>query len=190
MAASSTNVRNTVHDSLTRLGYISSERRRQEHDSANDPLLRFALEDRETDAMIRNHILTTTLDLWLNLDYSMEAAEQTMRLIDRMYRDPSYRVLFTTVDIERTERARELITEWRKSNPPEEVIVEPVHLRGDPYEVLGISKDASSEQIRDAYRRLVKEHHPDHNNNSAESNAKFKEIQEAYDTLQGPNPHP
>ncbi len=52
----------------------------------------------------------------------------------------------------------------------------------DYYEVLGVDKKASKEQIKKAYRKLAKEYHPDRNK---ESNAeeKFKEIQEAYETL-------
>ncbi|MBM7453732.1 molecular chaperone DnaJ [Acholeplasma morum] len=52
----------------------------------------------------------------------------------------------------------------------------------DYYDVLGISKDASEEDIKKAYRSLAKKYHPDV---SKESNAeaKFKEVQEAYDTL-------
>ena len=52
----------------------------------------------------------------------------------------------------------------------------------DYYEVLGISKNASEDEIKKAYRRLAKKYHPDV---SSESNAeaKFKEVQEAYDIL-------
>jgi curved DNA-binding protein CbpA len=53
----------------------------------------------------------------------------------------------------------------------------------DPYEVLGVSPDCSSEQLHDAYRRLVKLHHPDRNNGSAESTRRFQEIQRAYDDI-------
>lgn len=50
----------------------------------------------------------------------------------------------------------------------------------DPYKVLGISPEASEDQLRDTYRRLVRIHHPDHNHGSAESARRFEEIQEAY----------
>ena len=53
----------------------------------------------------------------------------------------------------------------------------------DPYLVLGVPRGASSEELHDAYRRLVKLHHPDHNAGSAESARRFKEIQEAYDRV-------
>jgi curved DNA-binding protein CbpA len=50
----------------------------------------------------------------------------------------------------------------------------------DPYQVLGVRANASDEEIRAAYRRLVQLHHPDHNNGSPESARRFEEVQEAY----------
>src|SRR3954447_8388875 len=50
----------------------------------------------------------------------------------------------------------------------------------DPYRVLGVPRDVSSEQLHDAYRRRVMQTHPDRPGGSAEA---FKEVQEAYDTL-------
>lgn len=52
----------------------------------------------------------------------------------------------------------------------------------DYYEVLGVKKDASKEELKKAYRKLVKKYHPDVNK-EADSEEKFKEIQEAYETL-------
>ena len=52
--------------------------------------------------------------------------------------------------------------------------------RADPYVVLGVRADASDEEVRSAYRRLVQLHHPDHNHGSAESERRFEEVQEAY----------
>jgi hypothetical protein len=52
--------------------------------------------------------------------------------------------------------------------------------QADPYVVLGVRRDASDQEIRSAYRRLVQLHHPDHNNGSAESERRFEEVQEAY----------
>jgi DnaJ-class molecular chaperone len=56
----------------------------------------------------------------------------------------------------------------------------------DPYTVLGVAKDATEDQIRAAYRKLAKEHHPDLNPGNAKSEARFKEIAAAYDILGDP----
>jgi DnaJ-class molecular chaperone len=53
----------------------------------------------------------------------------------------------------------------------------------DYYEVLGIAKTASADEIKKAYRRLARKYHPDVNKNDASAEAKFKEVQEAYDVL-------
>ena len=50
----------------------------------------------------------------------------------------------------------------------------------DPYKTLGVSATASDAEIRSAYRRLVKLHHPDHNDGSEESERRFEEVQTAY----------
>src|SRR3954463_812796 len=55
----------------------------------------------------------------------------------------------------------------------------------DPYRVLGVAPGASSEDLHDAFRRLVKLHHPDRNGGSPESTRRFQEIQQAYDALRG-----
>ena len=55
----------------------------------------------------------------------------------------------------------------------------------DPYSVLGVKPGASTEELHDAYRRLVKLHHPDRNGGSAESTRRFQEIQRAFETLRG-----
>lgn len=52
----------------------------------------------------------------------------------------------------------------------------------DYYEVLGVSKNASKEEIKSAYRKLAKQYHPDLNK-SPDAPKKFEEIQEAYDVL-------
>jgi curved DNA-binding protein CbpA len=51
------------------------------------------------------------------------------------------------------------------------------------YRVLGVSPGVSSEELHDAYRRLVKLHYPDRNDGSEESARRFAEIQEAYEEL-------
>lgn len=53
----------------------------------------------------------------------------------------------------------------------------------DPYEVLGVKKEASEDEIRAAYRKLAKKHHPDLNPGNKEAEARFKEIAVAYDLL-------
>ena len=58
-------------------------------------------------------------------------------------------------------------------------------MRRDPYRVLGVSPGASAEELHDAYREMVKLHHPDRNGGSAESTRRFQEIQEAYDEVRG-----
>ncbi|MGA2925446.1 MAG: DnaJ domain-containing protein [Solirubrobacteraceae bacterium] len=50
----------------------------------------------------------------------------------------------------------------------------------DPYQVLGVGRDASDAEVRAAYRKLVQRHHPDHNAGSAESAKRFEEVQDAY----------
>ena len=53
----------------------------------------------------------------------------------------------------------------------------------DYYEVLGIERGASAEDIKKSYRRLAKQYHPDFNKDDAEAEKKFREIKEAYDVL-------
>ncbi len=56
----------------------------------------------------------------------------------------------------------------------------------DYYEALGISKDASDDEIKKAYRKLARKYHPDVNKEQG-AEAKFKEVQHAYDILGDPN---
>lgn len=56
----------------------------------------------------------------------------------------------------------------------------------DYYKILGIEKDATPDEIKKAYRKMAMKYHPDRNNGSSESESKFKEAAEAYDTLSNP----
>lgn len=53
----------------------------------------------------------------------------------------------------------------------------------DYYEVLGVSKNASPEEIKKSYRKLAMQYHPDQNKDNPEAQAKFVELNEAYDIL-------
>lgn len=56
----------------------------------------------------------------------------------------------------------------------------------DLYKVLGVSREASQEEIRRSYRKLAREHHPDANRDDKEAEERFKEIQHAYEILSNP----
>jgi DnaJ-class molecular chaperone len=57
----------------------------------------------------------------------------------------------------------------------------------DYYEVLGVSKSATTEEIKKAYRKLARQHHPDRNPGDKQAAERFKEIQDAYETLSDKN---
>ena len=56
----------------------------------------------------------------------------------------------------------------------------------DRYSVLGVSSKASADEIKKAYRKLARQYHPDRNQGDKGSEERFKEVQEAYDTLSDP----
>ena len=56
----------------------------------------------------------------------------------------------------------------------------------DPYEVLGVTRDATQDQIRAAYRKLAKANHPDLHPGDAAAEARFKEIAHVNDLLSDP----
>jgi molecular chaperone DnaJ len=53
----------------------------------------------------------------------------------------------------------------------------------DPYRVLGVSPQATDDEVKQAYRALAKKYHPDVNNGSADAEARMKEVNEAYSMI-------
>jgi molecular chaperone DnaJ len=60
----------------------------------------------------------------------------------------------------------------------------------DYYEVLGVNRDASDDDIKKAYRKLAMKHHPDRNPDNPKSEEHFKEAKEAYEVLSDPKKRP
>ena len=56
----------------------------------------------------------------------------------------------------------------------------------DPYKVLGVSRDATKEEIKKAYRKKAKEYHPDLHPDDPHAAEKMNEVNEAYDMLNNP----
>jgi len=62
-------------------------------------------------------------------------------------------------------------------------MTDPLMSKRDYYEVLGVSRDTADRDIKKAYRRMAMKFHPDRNPGDAESEDKFKEVNEAYEVL-------
>ncbi len=56
----------------------------------------------------------------------------------------------------------------------------------DYYKVLGVERDADADAIKKAFRRLARQHHPDVNKGDKNAEERFKELNNAYETLSDP----
>ena len=55
--------------------------------------------------------------------------------------------------------------------------------KADYYETLGVQREATADDLKSAYRKAAMKYHPDRNPDNAEAEAKFKEVNEAYEVL-------
>src|SRR3954469_9696247 len=67
--------------------------------------------------------------------------------------------------------------------------VKPRPMPRDPYEVLGVRREATDDEIKKAYRNLARKYHPDRNPGDKHAETQFKEAQDAYDLLSDKTKH-
>ena len=72
------------------------------------------------------------------------------------------------------------------TSPFKQGVIQTMANKRDYYEVLGVAKDADEATIKKAYRQLAKKYHPDVNPGDKDAEEKFKEVNEAYQTLSDP----
>jgi DnaJ-class molecular chaperone len=79
------------------------------------------------------------------------------------------------------------ITLRYRSDPRREPTARSDFLMRDPYDILGVAKDADIKEIKKAYRKLARQHHPDLHPGDRASEDRFKEVSSAYDFLSDPD---
>src|SRR5437870_2064795 len=92
----------------------------------------------------------------------------------------STKAIRATLSVRRSPRLGGTRNGQRRTENP---ILSPAMAEKDYYEILGVKKTATEEEIKKAYRNLAKKHHPDKNKGNKEAENKFKEISEAYAVL-------
>jgi len=76
--------------------------------------------------------------------------------------------------------------EWTGKNGKESEVMETMDPKKNYYDILGVSENASQDEIKKAYRKLAKKYHPDRRGGDKAAEEKFKDISEAYSVLSDP----